>query len=90
MEVVDAIVSEQILLMIVIERIVSNINRVDMVDMVVTIVDDWLVDVHIGAVINALVRVLISAISCGGHNWWARILASSLATRNTAALGVHV
>ena len=51
---VDDVVSHQVLLVVVIEVVVSDQLRVDVVDIVVAIVDDWLVDCDVSSVVDEL------------------------------------
>lgn len=59
MVVVDHIVSEQVLRVVMIKVIISDELRVHMVDVMVAVVDNRLVDVDIGAIIDQLLRVSV-------------------------------
>ena len=92
-ESVDAVVPEQVLLMIVIEHVVSNVHGVDVVDVMVAVVDDRLIDNHVGTIVDQLIRVLVGAVSRGSHDWRVSILVGLLDTGNsgnTTTLSFHV
>ena len=51
---IDDVVSHQVLLMIVIEVVVSDELGVDVVNIVVAVVDDWLIDCDVCSVVDEL------------------------------------
>ena len=75
---VDDVVSHQVLLVIVIEVVVPDELRVDVVNVVVAVVDDWLIDCDVCAIVDELLRV--SGLLCGGlcDDWSGLVLESLL------------
>ena len=60
---VDDVISVQMAILVVVMVVVSDYLRVDIVDVVVTVVNDWLVNVDIVAIVDDVLRVLGLAVN---------------------------
>ena len=75
---VDDIISEQIVLTIVMEVVITDQCSVQMVDVMVAIIDDWLCNKNVIVVVQKLLGVTIGTIGIALILWWQIILKSSV------------
>ena len=80
---VDDVVSHQVLLVVVIEVVVSDQLRVDVVDEVIAVVDDGLIDKYVISVVDQLLRVSILSVGCLCDNRGVCVLEGLLLTRQS-------